>query len=248
MAALSRPLPARSFGWQTLLYWAALANLAALALMTVAMRDTLALALGMILLVGLGLWRLRGHWLGIVILGLLFADLTAYTVTGAVSNIVFHQGLRSLVIPSWLASVSLAGIAAAIAVGVQRRRPQARSDTASIVAASALALFAGTLVVGILSGSSGSQQVGQPDIALLTRSMVYSETELEAEAGEITVSLANEDLFWHTFTIDALGLDLQVPIGAERQTTFTAAPGTYTFYCAIPGHEILGMHGTLTVR
>jgi plastocyanin len=25
------------------------------------------------------------------------------------------------------------------------------------------------------------------------------------------------------------------------------APGTYTFFCAFPGHESLGMHGTLTV-
>ena len=24
-------------------------------------------------------------------------------------------------------------------------------------------------------------------------------------------------------------------------------PGTYTFFCAFPGHESLGMHGTLTV-
>ena len=32
------------------------------------------------------------------------------------------------------------------------------------------------------------------------------------------------------------------------EVTFTAAPGTYTFYCAIPGHESIGMRGTLTVR
>ena len=33
-----------------------------------------------------------------------------------------------------------------------------------------------------------------------------------------------------------------------QQVTFTAAPGTYRFYCAIPGHTALGMAGTLTVR
>jgi plastocyanin len=27
----------------------------------------------------------------------------------------------------------------------------------------------------------------------------------------------------------------------------TLAPGTYTYFCAFPGHESLGMHGTLTV-
>ena len=45
-----------------------------------------------------------------------------------------------------------------------------------------------------------------------------------------------------------LGVDVKSPVGGERQISFDAEPGTYTFYCAIPGHETLGMIGTLTIR
>ena len=64
----------------------------------------------------------------------------------------------------------------------------------------------------------------------------------------MTVSLANHDLFWHTFTIERLGVNLDVPVGGSRSVTFTAALGTYTFICRIPGHAAAGMRGTLTVR
>ena len=75
-------------------------------------------------------------------------------------------------------------------------------------------------------------------------------TTLEATAsdGKVTIAVRNRDLFWHTFTVDALKLDLKVPVGRLRTATVDARPGTYRFYCRIPGHTSLGMRGTLTVR
>jgi plastocyanin len=64
----------------------------------------------------------------------------------------------------------------------------------------------------------------------------------------VTVALRNRDLFWHTFTIDALRVDIRAPVGRLRSATFEARPGTYSYYCRIPGHSALGMRGTLTVR
>src|SRR5918999_746970 len=61
------------------------------------------------------------------------------------------------------------------------------------------------------------------------------------------VQLRDPDLFWHTFTIDALGVEVRSPVGRLRTATFEARPGRYAFYCAIPGHASLGMRGTLTV-
>ena len=62
----------------------------------------------------------------------------------------------------------------------------------------------------------------------------------------MTVAVRNRDLFWHTFTIDTLGVDITAPVGV-RSASFEAEPGTYEFYCRIPGHATLGMRGTLTV-
>ncbi len=78
--------------------------------------------------------------------------------------------------------------------------------------------------------------------------MAFSSEELVANTGEITVHLDNHDLWWHTFTIDELGIDLQAPMGANPQITFNAPPGTYRFYCDIPGHVSVGMQGTLIVK
>ena len=35
--------------------------------------------------------------------------------------------------------------------------------------------------------------------------------------------------------------------GASKTLMVNLKPGTYTFYCSVPGHRQAGMHGTLTV-
>lgn len=40
---------------------------------------------------------------------------------------------------------------------------------------------------------------------------------------------------------------MDLSTGESDTVTASLAPGTYTFYCAFPGHESLGMKGTLTV-
>jgi uncharacterized cupredoxin-like copper-binding protein len=39
-------------------------------------------------------------------------------------------------------------------------------------------------------------------------------------------------------------------VGSGGTSSFTATlkPGSYEFYCAVPGHEAGGMKGTLTVK
>jgi plastocyanin len=88
---------------------------------------------------------------------------------------------------------------------------------------------------------------GSQRLALQAAGTKFSTTALRARPGQVTVSLANHDLFWHTFTIERLGANVDVPVGGTRSVTFTAATGTYTFVCTIPGHASAGMRGTLVV-
>jgi uncharacterized cupredoxin-like copper-binding protein len=36
--------------------------------------------------------------------------------------------------------------------------------------------------------------------------------------------------------------------GGSKSLTLHLKPGTYTFYCSVPGHRAGGMQGTLTVQ
>lgn len=51
---------------------------------------------------------------------------------------------------------------------------------------------------------------------LVTENTNFSQSELISESAQVMLSLSNHDLWWHTFTIDELGVDLKVPMGAER--------------------------------
>ena len=63
----------------------------------------------------------------------------------------------------------------------------------------------------------------------------------------MTVVLTNHDLFWHTFTIDELDVDLEAPWaapGRRPSTQHREATGS----TAGPGPRAAGMRGTLTIR
>jgi uncharacterized cupredoxin-like copper-binding protein len=107
-----------------------------------------------------------------------------------------------------------------------------------------LLLGVGTAAVLQMRSSALSQTEG---ILLKSHNMAYSTTRLEVHAGEHSITLDNADFVPHTFTIDALGINLSVPARGEGQLTFTAPAGTYTFYCDIPGHPEAGMVGELVV-
>src|SRR6266511_4168634 len=100
--------------------------------------------------------------------------------------------------------------------------------------------------VSIVTGGGGST-AGPEVLRLEVKSARFSESQLTATGRTVTVRVTNHDLFWHTFTIAELGIDLKLPVGGEKELTFTAPPGAYTYVCAVPGHATF-MRGTLTVR
>lgn len=73
-------------------------------------------------------------------------------------------------------------------------------------------------------------------------------------AGKVTIELVNGGQDEHDLHIRpaAGGADVgAIPIaqaGQHLDETFNLAPGAYTFYCSMPGHEALGMKATFTVQ
>ncbi|MBA3380230.1 MAG: cupredoxin domain-containing protein [Chloroflexia bacterium] len=65
----------------------------------------------------------------------------------------------------------------------------------------------------------------------------------------ITLQVMNSGMIPHDVTIDQLDVKSDLLSGGESTTvTINAAPGTYQFYCSVPGHKQAGMTGTLTVE
>ena len=131
------------------------------------------------------------------------------------------------------------GLIATVAEG----RVTTRWAPGAAVALGALVVVAAAAAVALTPAASTIAA----DVRVVSEDVAFDATALDVDAGQITVELVNRDLFWHTFTIDELGVDLAVPVNGDRQATFEAGPGTYRFYCRIPGHETR-MVGTLTVH
>jgi plastocyanin len=82
--------------------------------------------------------------------------------------------------------------------------------------------------------------------------LAYSTTALTAASSHVTIAFTNVSPLDHNVTIaNAKGTVLgHTPTftGGTKTLTLNLPPGTYTFYCSVPGHEMAGMKGTLTVR
>jgi plastocyanin len=80
----------------------------------------------------------------------------------------------------------------------------------------------------------------------------FDQTELTVPAGLVSVNFDNPASLSHDVVIeDESGGEIaKTDLISEAQTATTAElqPGTYTFYCSVPGHREGGMEGTLTVK
>jgi plastocyanin len=82
--------------------------------------------------------------------------------------------------------------------------------------------------------------------------LAYTTTEASAKAGNVTVDFKNPQSLTHDVAIeDSSGKEVGKTelIGeGETSTSVDLKPGTYTYYCTVPGHREAGMEGTLTVK
>lgn len=104
-------------------------------------------------------------------------------------------------------------------------------------------------------GAEGSEE---PSAASTTLQLEASETalefdttQLEAKAGKVTIEFTNPSAIPHDVVVEQNGKELAgfKPIAnGEESLTADLKPGTYTFFCSVPGHRQAGMEGTLTVK
>lgn len=114
---------------------------------------------------------------------------------------------------------------------------------------------------GTDAGSAAAPSTAAPTPAATPKTVTFHESEFKIDPP--TVSLAagtyqfvyvNDGKFPHDLhvtgqgsTQEIAGATATLKAGEMGSFTITLKPGTYTFFCAVPGHKDRGMQGTLTV-
>lgn len=89
-----------------------------------------------------------------------------------------------------------------------------------------------------------------PDVVIEAFDIGFKEHEVKIGPGKAVIQEKNEGATAHTLVFEGLssGRKLSVPQGgATDQASFDLQPGTYTYFCDIPGHRGAGMEGKLIV-
>jgi plastocyanin len=80
----------------------------------------------------------------------------------------------------------------------------------------------------------------------------YNTSSLTANAGKVSIAFTNMSPLEHNVTIESSSHAVvgATPTfkGEAKTLTLTLKPGTYKFYCSVPGHRMAGMEGTLVVK
>ncbi len=82
--------------------------------------------------------------------------------------------------------------------------------------------------------------------------LAFTTDTATAKAGKVTIDFKNPQALTHDVKIeDAQGKEVggtELIASSEDSATVDLKPGTYTYFCSVPGHREAGMEGTLTVK
>ncbi|MDA0160513.1 c-type cytochrome [Solirubrobacter ginsenosidimutans] len=98
---------------------------------------------------------------------------------------------------------------------------------------------------------TATEQGGTLDIPVAASGLAYKFADATATAGQVTVKSENPQPTQHDIAIEGNGVNEKgevVTSGGVSQFSADLKPGTYTFFCSVPGHREGGMEGKLTVK
>ena len=95
-------------------------------------------------------------------------------------------------------------------------------------------------------GDAGPQL---PTFTVASKDILFEPKEITVPSDvPIRLDLPNQGAIAHNFSIDALGVDFDLPVGASESWEDPIPAGTYEYYCNVPGHKEGGMVGTLIAQ
>jgi uncharacterized cupredoxin-like copper-binding protein len=82
--------------------------------------------------------------------------------------------------------------------------------------------------------------------------LAFNQKDVSTKAGTVTIDFDNMQAIQHDVKVeDSSGQELggtDLVSSATATGTVDLQPGTYTFFCSVPGHREAGMEGTLTAK
>lgn len=82
--------------------------------------------------------------------------------------------------------------------------------------------------------------------------LAFEEKSVTAKAGNVTINFTNSSPVPHDVKIESSGGEeiggTEIVSEGTESAEVELKPGTYTFFCSVPGHRQAGMEGTLTVK
>jgi plastocyanin len=170
---------------------------------------------------------------------------------------------RALLALAGAGATIVAGVTA-VAVLIGATRLSLRSGPRS---AGGLALMAGValvlVAVGLLAqarldeeqseaarATPARTQAGPADVTVVAFDIGFRQRALTARAGSLRIAYVDEGRLVHTLVFQGVPRFGRLEVGGLGDRVVGEAdfaPGTYVFYCDIPGHRQAGMEGVLTV-
>ena len=132
-----------------------------------------------------------------------------------------------------------------VAVGIAAWRPLSDRSASRMWMTAAILFVIGLAVSLVAALGLEDDAAAAGDILIAAESAEWTQASLTASSGTVGILVENRDPVRHTFTVEQLDIDVELPAGTDRRVEFTAAAGTYAFHCSVPGHE--SMTGTIVV-
>ena len=145
---------------------------------------------------------------------------------------------------------SITALALAACGGSTSSSTSASSATSSSAPASSSASTSSAAPSSSASAGGGGGTITQA--ADPGGQLKFTKATLSAKAGSVSIDFTNSSSLPHNLTIQQGTSGPNVGAtptfaGGSKKLVVKLKPGTYTFYCSVPGHRQAGMQGTLTV-